>query len=160
MSVDEIYKKKKQFVEEVSLIIEESGKPRILGQIMGWLMVCDPPEQSFFDLVEHLEVSKASVSNMTRMLLQLGFIKKVRLPGKRQIHFRIKEGAWVDVLEKQLESIYALKNLSDRGLNILEKEPNTDKTRLKEMNKFYKFAEKNLPRLVEEYKEEHFDEVR
>ncbi len=159
MSADDTYKQKKQFVEEVSLLIEESGKPRISGQIMGWLMVCDPPEQSFSDLVEHLEVSKGSVSNMTRMLVQSGLIEKVRLPGERQIHFRIKEGAWVDVLEKELESINSLKNISDKGLKILKKEPGTDKSRLKEMNKFYKFAEKNLPRLIEEYKEEHFDQV-
>lgn len=156
MSDDEIYKKKKQFVEEISLLIEETGKPRISGQIMGWLMVCDPPEQSFSDLVEHLGVSKGSVSNMTRMLLQTGLIEKVRLPGERQLYFRVKESAWVNMLEKKIESIHALTALSDRGLNILEEEPNTDKSRLKEMKRFHEFAMENIPKLIEKYKEEHY----
>jgi len=157
MASDDLYEKKKQFVEEISLLMEESGKPRIAGQIMGWLMICDPPQQSFSDLVEHLDVSKASISNMTRMLLQSGLIEKVRIPGERQIHFQIQEKAWVNVLENQLENINALRKISSTGLDLLEEDPDTDKTRLRKMNKFYQFAEKNLPKLIHQYKKEHFD---
>lgn len=157
MDKKDTYTEKQKFVEELSLLIEESGKPRISGQIMGWLMVCDPPQQSFSDLVEHLQVSKASISNMTRMLLQAGLIEKVRIPGERQIHFQIKEEAWVDVLEKELESIHSLRDLSKKGLELLKEEPETDKSRLKEMHRFYTFAAKHLPTLIEEYKKEHFD---
>jgi len=157
MADDNIYEKKKHFVEEISLLMEESGKPRIAGQIMGWLMICDPPQQSFSDLVEHLEVSKASISNMTRMLLQSGLIEKVRIPGERQIYFQIQDKAWINVLENQLENVNALRNISASGLELLEEDPDTDKTRLQEMNKFYKFAEKHLPKIIEQYKKEHFD---
>ena len=155
MSGEDIYQQKKQFVEEVSLVIEELGQPRISGQIMGWLMICDPPKQSFSDLVEHLGVSKASISNMTRMLLQAGLIEKVRIPGEREIHFQIKDGAWISMMENHLKSINSLRKISKEGLELLEGDPDTDKNRLKEMNKFYQFAEKNMPKLVEQYKKEN-----
>jgi DNA-binding transcriptional regulator GbsR (MarR family) len=155
MSADNSNSKKKEFVEKVSLVIEEIGQPRISGQIMGWLMVCDPPKQSFSDLVEELGVSKASISNMTRMLLQAGLIEKVRIPGEREIYFQIKEGAWVGVMEKHLESINSLQRISKEGLELLEEDPDTDKSRLEEMNKFYQFAEKNMPQLIEQYKKEN-----
>lgn len=157
MSSDDLYEKKKQFVEEVSLIIEDIGQPRIAGQIMGWLMICDPPKQSFSDLVKHLGVSKASISNMTRLLLQAGLIEKVRIPGERKIHFQIKEDAWINVMENHLRSVNSLRRISNEGLKLLDEDPDTDKTRLEEMNKFYRFAEKNMPKLVEQYKKEHLE---
>ena len=157
MSSDDLYEKKKQFVEEVSLIIEEIGQPRIAGQIMGWLMICDPPQQSFSDLVEHLGVSKASISNMTRMLLQGGLIEKVRIPDERQIHFQIKDGAWISVMENRMKSINSLRKVSQKGLELLENDPDTDENRLKEMNKFYQFAEENMPKLIEQYKKKHLE---
>lgn len=148
---------KKQFIEELSLVFEERGKPRISGLIMGWLMICDPPEQSFADLVEHLQVSKASISNMTRMLLQAGLIEKTRIPGERQIHFRIKEGAWSDVLKSEMDLIYAMREISKKGLELIKDETGTDRSRLAEMHKFYEFAANRMPCLIEEYRAKHYD---
>ena len=85
------YSDKIEFVNDFSLKMEETGHPRIYGQILGWLLICDPPEQSFTDLMENLNISKASVSNITRILIETSLIEKVRISGERQIHFRIKK---------------------------------------------------------------------
>lgn len=68
------FKNKHEFLEEFSLKIGEFGHPRIYGQILGWLLICEPPYQSFSDLTENLDISKASVSNTTRVLLERGLI--------------------------------------------------------------------------------------
>ena len=48
------------FVEEFGRLLEEEGAPRIAGRILGWLLICEPPYQSFNDLVGVLGASKGS----------------------------------------------------------------------------------------------------
>ena len=147
-----VYEKKKAFVEEVSLIFEQQGHSRISGQILGWLHVCTPPEQSFSDLVEHLNVSKASVSNMTRLLMQAGFIEKVRLPGERQTYFKLVDHAWCKVMERHLENMKKLRDISEKYRAELNEEGETEIDRLNEMHDFYDFVTENFPESIEAYK--------
>ena len=63
----------KRFVEDIGLIMEEQGRPRIAGRILGWLLICEPPEQSFADLVAVLGVSM--------------YTGREWLEGKRNKHF-------------------------------------------------------------------------
>ena len=88
----------KRFVEDIGLIMEEQGRPRIAGRILGWLLICEPPEQSFADLVAVLGVSKGSVSAMTRLLLEGGLIERVPVPGDRQTYYQMAPDAWSRVL--------------------------------------------------------------
>ncbi len=152
-AVDEkIYQKKKEFVEEASLIFEEQGHSRISGQILAWLHVCKPAEQSFNDLVEHLNVSKASISNMTRLLIQAGFIEKVRIPGERQTYFKLVDHAWCKVMERHLENMEKLRDISARYQAELGAEGEGDIERLNEMHDFYDFVTENFPESIEAYK--------
>jgi DNA-binding transcriptional regulator GbsR (MarR family) len=134
--------------------MEQIGHPRIFGQILGWLLICDPPEQSFSDLMNNLNISKASVSNTTRMLLEAGFIKKVRLTGERQVYFRMQKGALIGFMERQLGIIHQLKEISEEGLSIIQDE-NADSSRLNEMNTFYTFLDSEIPTLIEKYKKDN-----
>lgn len=49
----------------------------MVGRALGWLLVCEPPEQSAAELAETLQASKGSISTATRVLLRLGFIERV-----------------------------------------------------------------------------------
>lgn len=149
---DKVYETKRAFVDEVSLIFEEQGHSRISGQILAWLHVCKPEAQSFNDLVEHLNVSKASISNMTRLLLQAGFIEKVRMPGERQTYFKLVDHAWCRVMERQLEIMSRLRDVSAKYKSELKDEGEDDIDRLHEMHDFYKFVTEHFPESIEAYK--------
>ena len=149
---DKVYEKKKAFVDEASLIFEEQGHSRISGQILAWLHVCNPEAQSFNDLVEHLNVSKASISNMTRMLLQAGFIEKVRISGERQTYFKLVDHAWCKVMERHLENMKKLRDISAKYRRELDEEGETDIGRLNEMHDFYEFVTNHFPESIEAYK--------
>lgn len=140
------------FIEEMTLKMEEAGLPRIACQILSWLMICSPVHQSFSDLIENLEISKASVSNMTRLLMQMGLIEKVRIHGDRQIHFQIKDQAWVDLLKIQTQQVFDLMKISQKGIDLLADKKEVSTLRLEEMNKFYSFLSKEMPELIERYK--------
>ena len=40
-----------RFVEELGVLLEmQVAAPRMVGRALGWLLVCDPPEQSAAEL--------------------------------------------------------------------------------------------------------------
>lgn len=149
------FKNKSDFLEEFSLKIEEFGHPRIYGQILGWLLICEPPYQSFPDLMDNLGISKASVSNTTRILLERGLIEKVRRKGERQIYFKLKEGSLVEFMEKQFQLMLDLESITFRGLELVKEKKDTDPNRLEKANKFHKFMAKQSKNILQKYKEKN-----
>ncbi|MEX2574426.1 MAG: hypothetical protein WD317_09015 [Balneolaceae bacterium] len=149
------YSDKSEFVEDFSLKIEELGNPRIYGQILGWLLICDPPHQSFNNLMENLDISKASVSNTTRMLIERGLIEKVRVKRERQIYFKLKEGSLMDFMEKQLRLTLDLESITAKGLELIKKKGDTDSNRLQKANDFHHFIAKQTSSLLQKYKTDH-----
>ncbi|HKL14317.1 MAG TPA: hypothetical protein VJ915_01710 [Balneolaceae bacterium] len=149
------YRSKTEFVDDFSLKIEELGHPRIYGQILGWLLICDPPHQSFTDLMDNLHISKASVSNTTRILIERGLIKKIRVKGERQIYFQLKEGSLMEFMEKQMQLTLDLEKITEKGLKLVEQDETTDSERLKKANDFHRFLAEQTEDLIKKYKESY-----
>jgi len=147
------YSNKTEFVDDFSLKIEELGHPRIYGQILGWLLICDPPHQSFSDLMENLHISKASVSNTTRILIERGLIKKLRVKRERQIYFQLKEGSLMEFTEKQMKLTLDLETITAKGLKLVQHDESTDDERLKKANDFHRFLAEQTEDLIKKYKE-------
>ncbi len=140
-----------QFVEEFALAYEAAGIPRTAGRILGWLMVCDPPEQTASQLVEALGSSKASISTMTRLLVQMHLIERVPRRGSRQDYFRIRPGTWSERVKNGLAGLSLYKSLAEKGLRLLENAPPQRAERLREMRELYAFFEEELQGLFERY---------
>lgn len=143
----------KHFVEEMGLFYEQLGMPRMAGRVLGWLLISDPPHQSINDLVDALLVSKASISNTTRLLIQLGLIERMSLRGHRRDYFRIKPNAWQQLVKEELLKLSAIRKLADRGLELLKDEPPEFRARLREMRDLYAFFERELPPILERWEQ-------
>lgn len=140
-----------RFVEELGILLElEAGTPRMVGRALGWLVVCEPPEQSAAELGEKLLASKGSISTATRVLLRLGFVERVRLRGERFDRFRARPAAWDEFFWRQ-EQFEAPRRVFALGLEALADEPAARRTRLEELDALYAWWEKRLPKLREEY---------
>ncbi len=141
-----------QFVQDMGIVMEADGRPRIAGLILGHLLICQPPHQSFNDLVAALGVSKGSVSSMTRQLLEAGMIERYAVIGDRQTYYRIAPDAWVRVLQRQANALRQVAEMAERGLAIVtERYPNGDHRRLREMRDLNRIAERRMPTLIEEF---------
>src|SRR6516162_11727046 len=91
-----------RFVEELGVLLElEAGAPRMVGRVLGWLLVCDPPEQSAAEVAQRLQASKGSISTATRVLLRMGMIERVRLRGERFDRFLARPEAWDEYLWRE-----------------------------------------------------------
>ena len=144
----------KRFVEEVGIFFEQSGLPQMAGRILGWLMISDPPHQTTAELVEALSASKGSISTTTRLLIRIGLIERISLPGQRHNHFRIKLGAWHQLFKDSVDQATAFRQLIERGLELLEGKVHVNRQWLEEMRDMYAFFERELPALLERWEQE------
>ena len=145
----------KHFIEDVGLLFEESGHPRMAGRIIGCLLISDQPYLSSTELFEILQASKGSLSTMTRFLLQMGLIERVGLPGHRRDYFRIKSGAWTQLVRHAVYELSALRKLAERGLELMEGQDSELKQRLEEARDLFSYMEREYPLLIEHWEKEH-----
>lgn len=98
------------FIEQMGLLSERSGLPRIAGRMLGFLLL-DGRQHALDDLAAQLQVSKASISTNARMLEQRGLISRVSQPGDRRDFYRIVEAPWdqmFEVISEQLRDMHHL----------------------------------------------------
>ncbi|GAA4368395.1 siderophore transport transcriptional regulator MmpR5 [Actinomadura verrucosospora] len=119
MSAEEQQDRLLRWVERVAAFcVEEWGLPPITGRILGWLMICDPAEQSAGQIAEVIQASRASLTSNMRFLTAIGLVKKVRRPGDRVSYYRIEDDAWQKVIQRKLESLSAFGEIADEGIDI------------------------------------------
>lgn len=136
-----------QFVEAVALSMERQGLVRMAGRVIGWLLICDPPEQTFNQLVAALQASKGSISTAMQFLVTAGLVERFSRPGERRDYYRVRPGTWVD-LGRRLSSHYAaFTALTDQGLALLAGASAERRERLQAMHDFYVWLEREMPAL-------------
>lgn len=119
--------------------MEMLGATRTMGRVYGWLLICDPPQQSLSELATTLSVSKASVSTVARQLQDGGMIE--RLPSAtRQHHYRVTPGGFSSVLDTQLSLMKPGIDIADFGLSVLGKERAEQRERLEDFRDFCEFS--------------------
>jgi DNA-binding transcriptional regulator GbsR (MarR family) len=142
----------REFVEEFGIVLEQTGLARMAGRILGWLLISDPPHQSSEQLVKGLTASKGSISSMTRLLIQVGLIERMSLPGVRHDYFRIRPDAWQNMVRRGLEDeIKMVRQLAERALELLADKPPLTRQWLDEMCNVYGFLEREFPTLLERW---------
>jgi DNA-binding transcriptional regulator GbsR (MarR family) len=140
-----------RFVEELGMQFElEAGAPRMVGRVLGWLLVCDPPEQSAAELAHSLQASKGSISTATRVLLRMGMIERVRTRGERFDRFSALPQAWDEFLWRE-DQFQAPRRVLKLGLEALADEPAERRAALEELDSIYSWWEGRMPALREEY---------
>lgn len=138
------------FVDRMGDTFDEMGIPRIAGRLFGWLLICEPPEQSSAQLAEAVEASAGSVSTMMRLLERGGLAERIGQPGSRKVWYRIRPDAFEAVLMQRVRQVTGLRELAEEGIRELEQE-GRQAERLREMRRFYAFFERELPALVAKY---------
>ena len=92
---------RERFIEQMGIIAQGDGVPRIAGRMMG-LMIFDGRPYSFSELATELQVSRGSVSTNARILEQMGIIERTAVPGERQDYFQLADSPYEAVLSGAL----------------------------------------------------------
>jgi DNA-binding MarR family transcriptional regulator len=137
------------WVERVAAFFaRQNGLPLITGRALGWLMVCDPPEQTATEIAEAIGASKASLSTAVRVLEAAGFVRSVTRPGERGVRLRVVDDVWQQVARRRLEALGAFSRITGDGLRLLDGDPERS-ARVRSAHELFTWLERELPPLWE-----------
>ena len=141
----------RRLIEDFGILYGKWGLPRMVGRILGWLLICDPPHQTAAQLAEAVGASKGSISTSVHMLEKSLLVEKIGIPGERSLFYRIRRESWAELMKAKIGAMIEMRKLAERGLAIIPLENEELRTRLTEMRDFYKFFELALPAIIERY---------
>ena len=108
------------WVERVATFFAEHyGLPPITGRIVGWLMVCDPPEQSAAQIAAAIAASRASLTTNMRLLTASGLVHRLTRSGGRTAYFRIDDDMWQNVIRRRIASMMSFGDITEDAIRLL-----------------------------------------
>ncbi|TQM11879.1 GbsR/MarR family transcriptional regulator [Pseudonocardia kunmingensis] len=132
----------------------------VIGQTMGWprmagrtaaVLLLSPHPMTVRQLQDEVGASAGSVSEMTRLLVTNGVVRRFKPPGARHFVHEWRPDAWAGCLEHQLRQAEQLRELAHRTEREGTALPELQQTRLREMSVYYDFIVARLGALLEEY---------
>lgn len=135
---------RERYVEDLGLLFDQMGGGPMMGRVFGALLLADPPELSAEVLALWLQASRSSISQATRMLIQAGLIERRRRRGERRDYFRVRAGAWDTMVRRRVQALNTLREVAERGLEIMAKGSPESRRDLEEMRDFFDFWENEL----------------
>jgi DNA-binding transcriptional regulator GbsR (MarR family) len=149
-----------RYIEEWGMLFEQLGATRVMGKILGWLLVCDPPHQTAAELADAVGASISSVSTATRALAQSAFVERIGIPGERSVHFRIRPGMWSQMIRRRMGYLTAMRRLADEGTKLIPPGDEASTLRLREIRSYCDFIDRELPALLDRWEKQWKDEQR
>ncbi|WP_203217964.1 hypothetical protein [Nocardia terpenica] len=108
------------WVDEVAeFFARQEGLPPITGRILGWLMICEPPEQSAAEIAAAIRASRASMTGNIRFLLATGLVRKRIRAGDRTAYYRIDDDAWESAVRRRIAGMAEFEGITKRGLDLI-----------------------------------------
>lgn len=99
-----------RFVEKMGLLFEADGASRTAGRMLGVLLL-SPEPKSLDELMELLQVSKASVSTNARALERFGAIERVTRLGDRRDYYQAAELMPMRLIERRVKHLRCIRDL-------------------------------------------------
>jgi DNA-binding transcriptional regulator GbsR (MarR family) len=108
------------WVERVAAAFAQHfGLPPITGRILGWLLICDPPEQSAGEIADAIGASRASLTTSMRLLTAGNLVRRRHRPGERTTYFRIDDDAWEKVIRQRIDAMASLRAITQDAMALV-----------------------------------------
>lgn len=124
--------------------------PPMVGRLLGYLAVCDPPQQSIGELAEALLASRSAITGAVKVLETMRAIRRLRAAGERmdrvQIDFSSPQSMGLDITEYE-----ELSALTQEGLQVVRDAPVERQAVLLEMSAFAEFVLERVPAMQQEW---------
>jgi DNA-binding transcriptional regulator GbsR (MarR family) len=139
------------FADEVGAYFEGMGHSRLAGRVLGWLLVCEPPEQTASEIASILGVSRSAISPVTQYLTYTSMIERRKASGARELRYRIVEDGWARMQSEGMQRTAEFRKLVERTLDALSGRDPVTNRRLCLVRDFHAFLERELPMLAERW---------
>jgi hypothetical protein len=126
--------------------------PPMVGRLLGYLAVCDPPEQSIGELAEALLASRSAIAGAVKALESTHVVRRVRAAGERMDRVRIDlsspRSMGMDITEYE-----EMSELAREGLDVVRDAPAERRAVMVEMAAYADFVLERIPVLQREWNE-------
>lgn len=140
-----------EFIDAVAALLSSYGLPPMAGRMWGYLLICEPLEQTAAQLSEALHASRGAISGTARMLATAGFIRRSRRRGDRREYFSAPPEAFDALMQDAARSYGRFRRTMEIGLDALAGRPPAGRERLRRLHDAFAFMEREVPLVVERY---------
>jgi DNA-binding transcriptional regulator GbsR (MarR family) len=137
-----------QFVEEMGQFLATLGMTPMAGRMWGWLLICDPPEQTAAEIAEALHASRGAISGTARLLATGGLITRSTRRGDRREYFSAPPEALDSLLGGAAGMYRHMRAIAERGLAAIADRPVESRERLQEFHDVMAFVEQEVPEVI------------
>ena len=137
-----------QFVEEMGQFLASMGMTPMAGRMWGYLLICDPPEQTAGAIAEALRASRGAISGTARLLAGPGLIRRATRAGDRREYFSAPPEALDSMLASASATYRQMREIAERGLAATSDRPAAARARLQEFRDVMAFVEVEVPKVV------------
>ena len=137
-----------EFVEEMGQFLASLGMTPMAGRMWGWLLICEPAEQTAAEIAEALQASRGAISGTARLLANAGLVRRSTRPGDRKEYFSAPAEALDSMLMSAASLYRQMRRIAERGLAAIEDRPAESKARLEEFRDVMGFVEVEVPRVI------------
>jgi DNA-binding transcriptional regulator GbsR (MarR family) len=124
--------------------------PPMVGRLIGYLAVCDPPDPTIGELAEALLASRSAIAGAVKVLETIHVAQRSRVAGERMDRVRIdlssQQSMGMDISEYE-----EMRQLAREGLEVLGDAPLERRAALLELSAFADFLVEQMPKLKREW---------
>lgn len=126
-----------RFIEQMGLIAQQDGGPRIAGRIIG-LLIAEGQELSLNQISERLNCSRASVSTNARQLAARGLVRLTTHSGDRQDYYELSQASYVTILQEMALRMQKYASITEACAMEIDSESEGAARRVNELSAFYR----------------------
>jgi DNA-binding MarR family transcriptional regulator len=126
--------------------------PPMVGRLLGYLAVCDPPEQSIGELADALLASRSAIAGAVKVMETTHGVRRTRAAGERMDRVRIDLSS-PQLLGMDITEYEELRELAREGLEVLRDAPAERRAVLLEVLAFSEFLLEQMPRMQQAWEE-------
>jgi DNA-binding transcriptional regulator GbsR (MarR family) len=143
-----------EFIAIAAGELAAQGFPAMPARVLMALTASDDGRLTSEELSDILGISAAAVSSAIRYLVGLGFVRRASLPGSRRHLYVLPESTpWYAATLSHPDVYRHTGAVLERGLRSLP-EGSPARARVEEMAEFFRFLERRMPVLLDEWLEE------
>src|SRR5260221_11850965 len=124
------------------------GMTPMAGRMWGWLLICEPPEQTAAEIAAVLHASRGAISGPARLRATLGRIRRGTKPGDRREYFSAPAEALDSMLGSAAAIYRQMRAIAERGLAATSERSEASRARLQEFRDVMAFVEEEVPAVI------------
>ena len=146
-----------RFVEEMGQMLASYGMTPMAGRMWGWLLICEPAEQTAAEIADALHASRGAISGTARLLANAGMIRRTTRRGDRREYFSAPPETFDAFLTSAGRIYRQFREMAERGLEAVADRPPESRARLQEFRDVFAFIEREVPALIDRFLRQEAD---